>query len=582
MSMSEPPAVPSPWSHRFAWALAAATLLLVFIGGLVTSTHSGLTVPDWPLSYGRFMPPMIGGILFEHGHRLAAASVGLLTIALNLVFWKKEPRAWVRRAANGALGLVVLQGLFGGLTVLLRLPKAVSITHACLAQTFFGLSVALVVWTSRAWRERSPSVDGDPANVALPHVALLLFLTLYAQLILGAVVRHTGHAAGLHIANAGLILLGMGWVFRRLSLGDGTDPRLWRLASVLALAYVVQVVLGTATLLSLLVPRWIASPVRPVVLATSHVMTGALLLGLSAALTLLSWRGRPVALGRFRDYVTLTKPGISAMAAVTALAGFFLGSGGRVGPARLFHTVVGTLLVSGGACALNMLLERDVDARMHRTENRPLPARRLNPGEALFLGALLAVAGVLYLSAAVNSLTAVIAGLTLCVYLYVYTPLKKISALNTLFGAAAGALPPVIGWSAAAGRLNPGAWVLFAILFFWQYPHFFSLAWLYRADYARAGLAMLPAVEPDGETTARHMVVTTLALTSVSLLPTFLGLAGTIYFGAAFLMGLGLLGLSFVFFRQHSDARARRVFLASVLYLPALLAILVLDRRGVL
>ena len=344
----------------------------------------------------------------------------------------------------------------------------------------------------------------------------------------------------------------------------------------------VQIVLGTLTLLSLLVPQWISSPLRPVLLATGHVMTGALLLGLSAALTLLSWRGRPVAFGRFRDYVTLTKPGISLMAAVTALAGFFLGSGGAVGPARLLHTVVGTLLVSGGACALNMLLERDVDARMHRTENRPLPARRLNAGEALFLGSLLALAGVLYLSAAVNVLTAVIAGLTLCVYLYVYTPLKKISALNTLFGAVAGALPPVIGWTAAVGRLDPGAWVLFAILFFWQYPHFFSLAWLYRADYARAGLAMLPAVEPDGETTARHMVVTTLALTSVSLLPTFLGLAGTIYFAAAFLMGLGLLALSFVFFRQHTDLRARRVFLASVLYLPLLLLILVLDRRGTL
>ncbi|HMU74902.1 MAG TPA: COX15/CtaA family protein, partial [Elusimicrobiota bacterium] len=139
--MSETSAVPSPWPHRLAWVLAAATLALVFIGGLVTSTHSGLTVPDWPLSYGRLLPPMIGGILFEHGHRLAAASVGLLTIVLNLVFWKTESRAWVRRAAIGALGLVVLQGVFGGLTVLLRLPKAVSITHACLAQTFFCLSV---------------------------------------------------------------------------------------------------------------------------------------------------------------------------------------------------------------------------------------------------------------------------------------------------------------------------------------------------------------------------------------------------------------------------------------------------------
>ncbi len=571
----------TPWPHRAAWVLCASTLVLIFIGGLVTSTHSGLTVPDWPLSYGRLMPPMIGGIVFEHGHRMAAAAVGLLTILTNIVLWKYEPRRLVRWAGAAALGLVVLQGVFGGLTVLFKLPKPISIVHACLAQTFFCWTAALVVWTSKAWRT-TPSGREPALDIPLPHIALLLFVTLYAQLLLGAVVRHTGRGAELHMLNAALAFGWVGWVFRRLSLYHVSDRSLWRVASALLAVMAAQLVLGGLVLASLMGRGWSADPLKPVLLATAHVMTGALLLGLSAALALLSWRGVPFTLGKMRDYVTLTKPGISVMAAATTLTGFFLGSKGGVSAGGLVHTAVGTLLVSGGACALNMLIERDVDARMHRTENRPLPARRLNPGEGLFIGALASIAGILYLSLFVNFLTAGIAGLTLSVYLYVYTPMKKVSALNTFFGAVAGALPPVMGWAAGAGRLELGAWVLFAILFFWQYPHFFALAWLYREDYARGGLAMLPVVEADGESTARHIVTTTFGLMSVSLLPTFLGLAGTVYFASAFLLGFVLLGLSWVFFQEHTRIRARRLFLASVFYLPILLAILVLDRPGTL
>ncbi|TXH24687.1 MAG: protoheme IX farnesyltransferase [Elusimicrobia bacterium] len=566
---------PSTAPHRWSLALAVATLALIGLGGLVTSTHSGLTVPDWPLSYGRLMPRMIGGILFEHGHRLAATTVGLLTIVTAVIF-RREPRAWLRRAAWAALGLVILQGVFGGLTVLLKLPKPVSIVHATLAQTFFCLTVALAVWTSPLWK-REPSVDADGTDIPLPHIALLLVASLYLQLILGATVRHTGHALSFHLVNAGLILLWIGWAFHRLSLSHAREKDLWAVASAIAAVFAVQCLLGLMALLSFLGPGWPAHPWSSVGWATAHVVVGALLLGLSIALALLSWRRFPGAFNtdRLRDYVSLTKPGITLMAALTALAGFLLASRGAVSFARLGHTALGTLLVSAGACALNMLMERDRDALMARTGDRPLPARRASPGEALFLGALLLIGGVVYLGALVNGLTAGLAAVTAAVYLYAYTPLKKISTINTLVGAVAGALPPVFGWSAATGRLEVGAAVLFGILFFWQFPHFFALAWLYREDYSRAGFAMLPVVHPDGRRTSLHAVIGALALLAVSLAPAFTGSGALVYTLLAALLGGALVVLGFLFHRDRTTQRARRLFLASVLYLPVLLTALV-------
>lgn len=282
---------------------------------------------------------------------------------------------------------------------------------------------------------------------------------------------------------------------------------------------------------------------------------------------------------RLADFFTLTKPGISFMTGLTALAGYMLASPEVVDRARLVHTVIGTFLVSAGACALNMVLEIEVDARMHRTENRPLPSRRLLPGEALLFGGLLAVGGVAYLGAMVNGLTAFLAGLTLCIYIYLYTPLKKISALCTAVGAVSGALPPVMGWAAATGRLAPGAWVLFAILFFWQFPHFLALAWMYKDDYKKAGLYMLPALETDGHVTARAVLAHCGALLGVSLLPAWAGLAGPVYLATALVLGVAQAFLGWRFFEERSPARARGLFLGSVAYLPLLITLLVLDRR---
>ncbi len=441
--------------------------------------------------------------------------------------------------------------------------------------------MALAFWTSPAARAPVPPRAEPPGPVPLDRLALLLFAALALQLVLGAVVRHTGQAVFIHAANAGVVLLLLGGVFQRLLLHPVQEKTLWALAQAVLWTLFLQIALGAGAYVVLSGPTKVP-PLARTLLVTVHVAAGALILGLSLLLLLEARRARPAAGHSFRrrlaDYLTLTKPGISLMSAVTALTAFLLGSAAPPDLRRLLQTVIGTLLVAAGAGALNMVLEIDVDGRMRRTEHRPLPARRLRPGEALLFGTFLAAAGILYLAWAVNFLTAFLAALTLSVYIYLYTPLKKVTALCTAVGAVAGALPPVMGWAAARGRLGPEAWTLFAILFFWQFPHFLALAWMYKDDYARAGLSMLPVIEPDGESTARKMALNSFALWGVSLLPGLLGMTGSFYFWTALSLGACLTLLSLSFFWERSRQRARQVFLASVLYIPFLAAVMVLNR----
>jgi len=278
------------------------------------------------------------------------------------------------------------------------------------------------------------------------------------------------------------------------------------------------------------------------------------------------------------DLVELTKPRITLMVVVTAGIGLLLASGGRVPMAMVLHALVGTGLVAAGSAALNHVLERDIDALMRRTANRPLPAGRMSPDLALTLGVGLAVAGLVELTLGVNLLTALLGAAALAGYVFVYTPLKKISPLATVVGAVPGAIPPMMGWVAVTGSLDPGAWVLFAILFLWQLPHFLAIAWMCREDYARAGLPMLPVIHPDGRSTARQMVLYGAALLPVSLLPSMLGLTGSAYFLGAMGLGLFFLAMCVAFAVSLSALAARRVLLTSVLYLPAVLAVMVLDR----
>jgi protoheme IX farnesyltransferase len=265
------------------------------------------------------------------------------------------------------------------------------------------------------------------------------------------------------------------------------------------------------------------------------------------------------------------------MALLTVAAGAILASAGTPDWRIVVHTLVGAALVAAGASALNQLMERETDALMQRTQNRPLPARRLQAGEVLVFGFASAVSGVVYLALALpHPLAAVVAALTLLIYLFVYTPLKRRTPLNTLAGGVAGALPPVIGWTAVRGSMNAEIGALFVVLFLWQVPHFLAIAWIYRVDYGRAGLCMLPAVDLDGSMIGRQTVCYCLALVAASLMPLVVGGAGPVYLAGALLLGVGFLACSVGFARRRSLARARAVLRASLIYLPALLTLLLL------
>ncbi|MGE5756114.1 MAG: heme o synthase [Planctomycetaceae bacterium] len=281
--------------------------------------------------------------------------------------------------------------------------------------------------------------------------------------------------------------------------------------------------------------------------------------------------------GRLAAYVALTKPRITVMVLVTVATGFLLGARGASHPSTLALTLLGTGLVAGGASAWNQYLERARDRKMRRTANRPLPSGRLAPVEAAAFGGLLAALGVAILILAANALAAGVALATFVLYVFVYTPLKSLTTLNTAIGAVPGALPPVIGWAAATGRLGVEAWALFLIVFLWQFPHFLAIAWIYRDDYARGGHRMLPAVDPRGGMTGRQAASYALALIPAGLLPAVVGVAGAAYFAGALVLGVGYFAFAVRFWSEVSDLTARRLLRASFVYLPAILMLLLLN-----
>jgi len=276
-------------------------------------------------------------------------------------------------------------------------------------------------------------------------------------------------------------------------------------------------------------------------------------------------------------YIELSKPSILILVLVTTTLGYYLAGKGVRDWGILSWTLLGAALTCAGAGALNHYLERDSDALMKRTRNRPLPKGTVTPANALAYGILTILMGVSVLCWKVNLLTAFLSLLTAFLYVLVYTPMKKISWLNTTIGAIPGAIPPMGGWAAATDHLDPGAWVLFFILFAWQHPHFYAIAWLCKEDYAKAGFKMLPVVEPDGISTFRHAIFYCLMLLAVSVLPSFMGMSGKIYLAGAVILGSAFVYAGWRLLRSHSMTDARRLLGASVLYLPLLLFVIILD-----
>ncbi|HEY6327836.1 MAG TPA: heme o synthase [Blastocatellia bacterium] len=279
----------------------------------------------------------------------------------------------------------------------------------------------------------------------------------------------------------------------------------------------------------------------------------------------------------FSAYVELTKPRITLLVVLTAAAGYCLGSKGAFSPSRFALMSASIALLSSGISTLNQYIERELDGLMNRTRHRPLPAGKLGPARALGFGVALSLAGIASLAVFISLLTAALGLLTLAAYLFAYTPLKTRSSLSTVVGAFPGAMPPLIGWAAARGTVGIEAWILFAILFLWQFPHFLAIAWMYRDDYARAGIRMLPVVEPEGRVTGQQILTYTLMLIPVSMLPTMVHLTGNVY-----MLGALVLGTLFLFFSVRAAVvrsawQARRLLQASVLYLPALFVLMVLN-----
>jgi protoheme IX farnesyltransferase len=274
----------------------------------------------------------------------------------------------------------------------------------------------------------------------------------------------------------------------------------------------------------------------------------------------------------------LFKLRLTTLVLLTTLVGFYLGSRPPVSWTLMVNTLLGTALLAGGAAALNQLLEREHDAKMRRTQDRPLPAGRLTPEAVLIIGSGCAAGGMVYLAGTVNLLTALLGALTFGSYVLVYTPLKRVTTLNTVIGAIPGGLPPLMGWTAARGAISSEGWSLFAILCFWQLPHFLAIAWMYREEYAKAGFVMLPVVDPSGERTGRQAFCHTLGLLPISLCPFLFKMVGPVYLAGALLLGAAFLWSAFQFARQLTLRRARILFYASIIYLPLLLTLMVLDK----
>jgi len=281
---------------------------------------------------------------------------------------------------------------------------------------------------------------------------------------------------------------------------------------------------------------------------------------------------------KLADWLVLSKPRIASMSLVVTFAGFYMASQGALDAVRLFHVLLGTTLVASGSSALNHFLERDYDGLMERTSDRPLVTGRLRPGPVVIAGSASATLGTAYLAVAATPLAAVAAAFTCILYVFIYTPLKRVTTLNTAIGAVPGALPILIGWTGATGNLNIQGLVLFSILYLWQLPHFFAIAWMYREENERAGFKMLPTDDPDGTRTSRQILIQALALLFISVLPSYMGMTGQIYLIGAIVLGFAYSAVGGIVSLRRTRSSARSLVLTSVAYLPLLLLLMMLDK----
>jgi protoheme IX farnesyltransferase len=576
--------------HRFAVATAVATYLLILIGGLVHGTGSSLACPDWPTCYGTLMPKMEGGVLVEHSHRLAAGSVviltlvlaGMLTAARDAALRPLRPFGWL------AVGLVFAQALLGGITVLLRLPTPISTAHTGTSLLFF-LTVLYI-----AVRSRPLPVVAPPAPApAVARMALVAAVAIYFQMLLGGLVRHSGAALActdvplcrgslwpdahptvliqaLHrltgVAVA-LLVVASSVVTLRRAWGR---PGLRTLAIAAPVLVCVQIALGLHAVTSFL----------DLATVESHLAVATALLATQVLIVLRANAGAapgPISAAWFTNMVRLGKPRITGMVIITFLGGLWLAPG-EIAHWRTIMTLIGTALLVAASNALNMYLERDADALMERTRDRPLPRAMVSPEAALAFGTGLACVGIALVFLGSNLLTGLLGLLAISGYVAVYTPLKRVSGAALFVGAVPGALPPLMGWTAVTGRLDASGLALFAVLFLWQVPHFLAIATYRGADYARAGFKVLPLTVSVRATRAT-MFAFSVVLVAVTIGLEPLRVAGPRYALCAALLGAVFIGWAAAGFRRAAENRwARSLFVYSIVYLTLLFVALVVDR----
>jgi protoheme IX farnesyltransferase len=583
--------------RRLAVVTIAATFVLIAVGGLVRATDSGLGCPDWPRCFGRLVPPAELHAWIEHSHRLVASVVMVLVALLVVAAYRTGQERAVRRAAVAALVMVLAQALIGAFVVWWKL-RADSVTlHLATALALVALLI-YIGFRARYASDRSRRHGQDRGFVRLAGAGAGL---LYLQMLVGSTV--TGHHAGLayplnvllpdlgpsvariqlaHRALAmvvGALVLAI-WVVARRT--QRAHPTVTRLAGYAAGLVAVQIGLGLANVAN----RLSALTVVP------HLAVGALLWGTMVALVLHADRfcGTPArdpaepepapartAGQSARAYFLLTKPRIIELLLVTTVPTMFIAARGVPSPWLMAATLFGGSLSAASANVLNCYLDRDIDALMRRTARRPLPTHRVDPGDALRFGLVLGVAGFVWLWAAVNLLSAVLATSAILFYVFVYTlGLKRRSTQNIVIGGAAGAVPVLVGWSAVTGRVELPALVLFAIIFYWTPPHFWALSLRFKDDYAAAGVPMLPVVRGARETSTQILYYTVL-LVAVTLLLYPAGRMGALYLAAAVALGGAFIWRALELRRDLDGRRAIRLFSFSNTYLALLFLAMALD-----